>query len=113
MKKKNDKKQKLCEQTNVKDTSEFTAHIRDLEDEIEEEELHGNDKFDWRVARVGDVGSDSWNAQMQEIELELERLRTQSVKSAAAKALRRMKHLAGIAMPKVEALALKQAKKLK
>ena len=40
------------------------ADIQDFETEIEAEELHGNDKFDWRVARVGDVGSDSWNAHM-------------------------------------------------
>lgn len=89
------------------------ADIRDLKDEIEAEELHGNDKFDWRSNKVGEVGSDSWNTNTQEIELELDRLRAQSVKSAAAKALRRMKQLAGIAMPKVEALAAKQAKKLK
>jgi hypothetical protein len=89
------------------------ADIRDFEAEIEAEELHGNDKCDWRVARVGDVGSDSWNANMQEIELELENLQTRSIKSAVTKHIKRMKQLAGIAMPKVEALALKQAKKLK
>lgn len=109
MKKLNKKKKIL----NTNDAKTFAARIRDFEAEIEEEELHGNEKFDWSVARVGDVDSDSWNAQMQEIELELERVQAQYAKSAAAKALRRMKHLAGIAMPKVEALALKQAKKLK
>ena len=108
MKKLNKKKKIL----NTNDAKTFAAKIRDLEDEIEEE-IHSGDKFDWRSIKVGEVGSDSWNTNTQEIELELERLRTQSVKSAAAKALRRMKQLAGIAMPKVEALALKQAKKLK
>lgn len=108
--KKLNKKPKIL---NTNDAKTFAARIRDLEDEIKKEELHSDDKFDWRSIKVGEVGSDSWNTNTQEIELELERLRTQSVKSAAAKALRRMKHLAGIAMPKVESLALKQAKKSK
>jgi len=108
--KKLNKKPKIL---NTNDAKTFAARIRDLEDEIKKEELHSDDKFDWRSIKVGEVGSDSWNTNTQEIELELERLRTQSVKSAAAKALRRIKHLAGIAMPKVESLALKQAKKSK
>lgn len=87
------------------------ADIQDFEDEIEAEELLGNDKFDWRVARVGDVGSDSWNANMQEIDLELKKLQAQHAKSTAAKNIKRMQQLAGIAMPKVEALAVKQAKR--
>ena len=109
MKKKNGKQSRL----DAGKACKFTAYIRDLEKEIEDEELHGNGKFDWRVARVGDVCSDSWNANMQEIELELENLQTRSIKSAVTKDIKRMKQLAGIAMPKVEALALKQAKKLK
>ena len=105
---------KLNKKPKILDTNDakiFAARIRDLKDEVEEEELHGNDKFDWSVARVGDIGSDSWNAQMQEIDLELEKLQAQYAKSTAAKSIKRMQQLAGIAMPKVEALAVKQAKR--
>lgn len=108
--KKLNKKPKILD---TNDAKTFAAKIRDLEDEIEEEELHSDDKFDWRSIKVGEVGSDSWNTNTQEIELELEKQQAQHTKSTIAKSIKRMKQLAGIAMPKVDALAVKQAKKLK
>ena len=53
--KKLNKKPKIL---NTNDAKTFAAKIRDLEDEIEEEELHSDDKFDWRSIKVGEVGSD-------------------------------------------------------
>ncbi len=49
---------------------------------------------------------------MQEIDLELEKLRARHAKNKRLKELRRIKELAGIAKPHVEALALKQVKRL-
>ena len=107
MKNKNRKSGKLV----VEKACSTAAKIRDFKIEIEYEELHSGDKFDWRVASVGDVGSDSWDANMQEIELELERLRTQHANKTRSQELQRITQLAGIAKPKVEALALKQMKR--
>lgn len=90
----------------------FAAHIEKLENEIEAEEIHDDGDVDWRVRRVGDVGSDSWNAQMQEIDLELEKLQAKTAHKTKADEIQRMKQLAGIAKPHVEALAHRQVKKL-
>jgi len=103
--------EKTSEQLNADEAKAFAVQIKKLESKIEEEELNGDDSIDWRVAHVGDVGSNSWNLQMQEIELELEKKLVQQLEAAKAKELQRLKKLAGIAKPHVEALALKQVKR--
>jgi len=102
----------LNEQLNADEVKAYAARVEKFEKEIEAEEQRGDEKSDWRVARVGDVGSDSWNMNMQEIDLELEKLRARHAKNKRLKELRRIKELAGIAKPHVEALALKQVKRL-
>ena len=100
---------KLNEQLSADEAKAFAAKIEKLANEVETEKLHGDSKYDWRVARVGDVGSDNWNDQMQEIDLELEKLEAKHARNAKTKELQRIKQLAGIAKPQVDALALKQA----
>jgi len=102
---------KIDEQLNADKAKAFTARIEKFEKEIEAEELHDGGKYDWNVARVGEVGSDSWNMNMQEVELELDKKLAQHAKSTNFKELQRIKQLAGIAKPHVEALALKHAKR--
>jgi len=102
----------MNEQLSADEAKAFAAQIEKFENEIEAEEQRGDEKKDWRVARVGDVGSDSWNMSMQEIDLELEKLRARDAHKTKADEIHRIKQLAGIAKPHVEALALKQAKKL-
>lgn len=111
MKKIDGKNEKLGKQTNAKSAREFAADIRKLKNEVETEELNSDSKHDWRHARVGNVGSETWNAQMQEIELELEKQKTKQANKTKSKDIQRMEQLAGIAKPKVEALAVKQAKR--
>ena len=101
----------LNEQLSADEAKAFAAKIEKFENEIEAEEQRGDEKRDWRVARVGDVGSDSWNMNMQEIELELERLRARDARKTKTEELNRIKQLAGIAKPKIKVLALKQAKR--
>ena len=102
---------KMNEQISADEAKAFVAKIGNFENEIEAEELHGGGKYDWRVARVGDVGSDSWNMNMQEIELELEKQTARDAQKAKTEHLQRIKELAGIAKPHVKSLALKQAKR--
>lgn len=102
---------KMNEQISADEAKAFAAQIEKFEKEIEAEELHGGSKYDWRLMRVGDVGSDSWNMNMQEIELELEKLRARDAHKTKTEKLNRIKQLAGIAKPKVKALAVKQAKR--
>jgi len=99
----------LNEQLSADEVKAFAAKIEKFENEIEAEERRGDEKRDWRVARVGDVSSDSWNMNMQEIELELEKLRARDARKTKTEELNRIKQLAGIAKPKIKALALKQA----
>lgn len=103
---------KINEQLSAHAAKAFATYIEKLENEIEIEEWYGGGKYDWRVARVGDVGSDSWNMNMQEIDLELEKLRARNVRKTKTEELNRIKQLAGIAKPHVKALATKQAKRL-
>ena len=102
---------KIYEQLGTGEVKAFAKWIEKLEKEIEEQELNGGAKYDWRVARVGNVDSESWNEHMQEIELELEKMAAARFNSASAKELQRIKQLAGIAKPHVAALATKQAKR--
>ena len=102
---------KMNEQLSADEAKAFAAKVGKLADEVEVEKLCGDSKYDWRVARVGDVGSATWNDQMQEIDLELEKLKAKHASNAKAKELQRIKQLAGIAKPQIDALALKQAKR--
>ena len=102
---------KMNEQISADEAKAFAAQIEKFEKEIEAEELHGGSKYDWRLMRVGDVGSDSWNMNMQEIELELEKLRARDAHKTKTEHLQRIKELSGIAKPHVKSLALKQAKR--
>ena len=102
---------KLNEQHSADEAKAFAAQIEKFEKEIEAEELHGGSKYDWRLMRVGDVGSDSWNMNMQEIELELEKLRARDAHKTKTTKVKRIKELAGIVKPHVKSLALKQAKR--
>ncbi len=101
----------MDEQLSADEAKAFAANVGKLETEIESEELYGGGKYDWSVARVGDVGSDSWNMQMQEMDLELEKLQAKAGQKTKAKELQRLQQLAGIAKPHVDALAKKQAKR--
>lgn len=103
---------KLNEQHSADEAKAFAAQIEKFEKEIEAEELRGGSKYDWRLMRVGDVGSDSWNMNMQEIELELEKLRARKASKTETAKVKRIKELAGIAKPHVKSLVLKQVKKL-
>jgi len=111
MKHSNSRRQKISEQLSSDEAKAFASQIGKLENEVEAEELYGSSGFDWRVTRVGEVGSDSWNMHMQEIELELEKKLAQQAAQAKIKELNRIKELAGIAKPEVEALATKQSKR--
>ena len=102
---------KMNEQLSADEVKAFAANIDKFEKEIEAEEQRGDEKRDWRVARVGDVGSDSWNMSVQEIELELEKLRARKASKTEIAKVKRLKELAGIAKPHVKSLALKQAKR--
>jgi len=102
---------KMNERWTADEAKAFIAHIEKLKNEIETEKLYNDGNINWRVARVGDVGSKSWNMHMQEIDLELERLQAQQAHNAKIKEIQRIKQLAGIAGEKVDALATKQAKR--
>lgn len=102
---------KMNEQLNAEEAKAFAADIEKFEKEIEAEKQRGDEKRDWRVARVGDVGSDSWNMNAQEIDLELEKLRARKASKTETAKVKRLKELAGIAKPHVTKLALKQAKR--
>lgn len=93
------------------DAKAFATKIENLEKEIADEETSDDGKIDWRVMRFGDVGSDSWNMHTQELNLELEKLKAQHAHETKSQELNRLKQLAGIAMPHVETLAIKQAKR--
>jgi len=102
---------KMDEKLSAKQTRALAVKIKKFQHEIETEEIGDDDSIDWRVAHVGDVGSDSWDMQLQEIELELEKKLTQHIKAEKAKKLQRLRQQAKIAKPHVEALALKQEKR--
>ncbi len=96
---------------NADEAKVFAAHIEKLENEIETEKLYDESDIDWHVARVGEIGSDSWNMHMQEIDLELEKVQARQAHKTKVKEIQRIKQLAGIAGEKVDALAAKQAKR--
>ena len=102
---------KMNEHWTADEAKVFAAHIEKMENEIETEKLYDDGDVDWRVRRFGDVGSDSWNMHMQEIDLELEKLQAQKSHKAKIKEIQRIKQLAGIAGEEVDALAAKHAKR--
>jgi hypothetical protein len=102
---------KMNERWTADEAKAFIAHIEKLKNEIETEKLYNDGNINWRVARVGDVGSKSWNMHMQEIDLELEKLQTRQAHNSKTDEIKRIKQLAGIVDVKVDDLATKQAKR--
>ena len=100
---------KMNERWTADEAKAFIAHIEKLKNEIEAEKFYDAGNINWRVARVDELGSDSWNMHMQEIDLELEKLQTRQAHNSKTDEIKRIKQLAGIVDVKVDALATKQA----